>query len=64
MADPQSRLVVITIFTYVVRPSPLFKIHKTEQSSSDNSGGTVSLAEWIIDDTCFVLRCSVFLFLS
>ena len=61
VADPQSTPVVITIFALVVctsihpyvrpsiRQSQLFKIsqYKTDVAP----GGTVGLAEWIIDDT-------------
>ena len=65
-ADSQSRLVVITNFTCVVRPHirPHFsKSSKTNQSSSENSNcycrDCVS-GEWIIDDMhilfCFILK--------
>ena len=47
-ADPQSRQLVITIFTQGVRPYVRLKTLK----SSDNHCG---LAEWIIDDSCLVL---------
>ena len=59
-ADPQSRSIVIIVFSHVVhsyvRTSPLYK---TKQISSENNvrywrncGG---LAEWIIDDTGLVI---------
>ena len=52
-ADPQSRLVGIIVFANVVRPSPLFKITKTNKAKTMlATGETVGLAEWIIDDTC------------
>ena len=56
-ADPQSRPVVITIFTHVLCPSPLFQISPNEQISSESSdeivtGVAMGLAKWIIDDTC------------
>ena len=55
-ADPQSRSVVITIFTHVVRPSvPIFqnraKHNKFQLEIVSATGGNVGLAKWIIDDT-------------
>ena len=46
----QSRPVVITIFTHVVRASPLFKIDQNRPSLPAWTG----LAEWIIDDSCLL----------
>ena len=58
--DPQSRLVVITIFTRVVRTSPLLKISQNKTVHQVKiviaTGGTVGLAEWIIDNTCLLSR--------
>ena len=55
-ANPQSRPVGIIAFAHVVRPSPLFKSSKTKQQKTMvTTGVTVSLAKWIIDDTCLVL---------
>ena len=48
-ADPQSRPVMINIFTRGVRPFQHFKISQNKQVSNENSdSGTVGLAEWII----------------
>ena len=61
-ADPQSRPVVITIFTHVVRPYvPTFQ-NLTKQNNFQvriviATGWTVGLAEWIIDDTHENLHC-------
>ena len=42
-----------------VRPSPLLKSSKTKQQKiMVATSETVGLAEWIIDDTCLVLRIS------
>ena len=48
-AYPQLLLVVIIIFTRVVRPSKLF--HKRRLKIMIATDGTVDLAEEIIDDT-------------
>ena len=56
-ADPQSRPVVIIMFAHVVRSSvrPHFlKQNKFQVKTMFAIGKTVGLAEWIIDDTCFV----------
>ena len=59
-ANPQSRSVVIIVFTHVVSPSPLFKYSKTKQQKTMVvTGDTMGLAEWIIDGTC--LLCFVLL---
>ena len=56
---PQSRPVMITIFTHDVRPSPLFKIAQKKNKFQARiviaTGGIVGLAEWIIDDSLLVL---------
>ena len=57
-AVPQSRPVLISVFTHVVRT--YVRLHfskstKTKQISSENTGEIVGLAEWIIDDTCLVI---------
>ena len=52
--DPQSRPVVITIFTRVVRPSVhphLSKSRKVQARLEISTGGNVGRAEWIIDVT-------------
>ena len=57
LADPQSRLVVITVFTHVVRPirpsvptfQNLVKQNKCQVRAIFTIGETVCLAEWIID---------------
>ena len=70
LIDPRSRpTVVITIFTPGVCTSVYLhfsKSRKTKQISSEKStSGTVSLAEWIIDDTLvnfysvFVSYCAI-----
>ena len=42
-----------------VRASPLFKSRKTKQQKTIIATGvTMGLAEWIIDDTCFLDGCS------
>ena len=46
---PQSRPVVITIFTHSVRPSQNFKIKRQSLPGRDRG-----LAVWIIDDPCLV----------
>ena len=56
---PQLRHVVIIIFSSI-RLSPLFKNLQNKTNFTDmeimfDTGVTVSLAEGIIDDTCFVL---------
>ena len=59
--DPLGQFTVTAvgiIFSHMlsVRPSPLFKCSKTKQQTTMvATGETVGLAEWIIDDTCFVL---------
>ena len=45
---PQSWPVVITIFAHVVRPSV--------QKIQNQAAGIVGLTEWIIDDTCLIMR--------
>ena len=41
-----------------IRPSPLFKSSKSKQKKTMVATGvSVSLAEWIIDDTCLVSHC-------
>ena len=56
-ADPQSRPVAITIFSHAVRPSVwpyvqnIVKQNKHRVKIMTVTGGTVSLAERIIDDT-------------
>ena len=59
-AYPQSRLVVIIVFTHVIRPSvPTFqnlaRQNKFQVKTMFTTGETVDLAEWINDDTCLVL---------
>ena len=67
-AAPQSRPVVIIVFTHVVRPylRPHFsKSNKTKQISSENNvtaGKMVCLTEWIIDDACLVILLFLHLF--
>ena len=52
MADPQSLLEVITIFAPFVRPSvPTFQNIAKQSRIVIATGGTVGLAEWIIDGT-------------
>ena len=53
-ANPQSWPVVITIFAHIsLRPYKL-----SQNKTKIATGGTVGLAEWIIDDTCLVLLWS------
>ena len=47
---PQSQPVVITIFTQSVRPS----VPKLQNQATITAGWDCGLAEWIIDDSCFV----------
>ena len=59
-ANPQSRPVGIIIFTHIVRSyvrssSPLLKQNKCQAKAIFDTGETVGLAEWIIDDTCVLL---------
>ena len=49
MANPQSQPVVITVFTYVVRPSVPAKLLKLNFARLPDM-----LVEWIIDDFCLV----------
>ena len=49
----QSRPVVITIFTQIVRPS----VPKFQNQQASTAGRVCRLAEWIIDDSCLVLYC-------
>ena len=49
-ADPQSRPVVITIFTKSVRPS----VPKLQNQATITTGRDCGLAEWIIDESCLV----------
>ena len=60
---PQSRPVMITIFTHVVRtsvrPSPLFKIYQNNTNIKRKECSLLArlfcgMAEWIIDDSCLV----------
>ena len=56
-ANPKSLPVGIIVLAHVVRTSPLFKSRKTKQQCRywrDYGSGRV--AEWIIDDTCLVLK--------
>ena len=53
--QPQSRPVVITIFTQSVRPSVRPKTLKP--SHNHCRPGLWGLAEWIIDDSCLVPLC-------
>ena len=58
-AAPQSRPVVIIVFTHVVRTQvPTFqnlaKRYKFQVKTMFITGEIVGLAEWIIDDTCLV----------
>ena len=55
-AEPQSRPVVLTVFTHIVHPSTLFKtnIVYSEKNVHYTTGETVGLAEWIIDYICLV----------
>ena len=48
---PQSRPVVITIFTHVVRPS----VTKLQNAATITAGRDCGLAKWIIDDSCLVI---------
>ena len=59
-ANPQSRPVVISVFTHVIRPSvstsvPTFKNlakqNKFQLKTMFTTGDIVDLAKWIIDDT-------------
>ena len=57
MTDPQSWLIVITIFTHVVHPYALFQFHAKQKlyKTTFTTGGTDGrLAEYIIDDSCIV----------
>ena len=63
LADPQSRPVVIIIFTgfarMSIRTSSLFKIlqkTKLHMEIMIATGGTVGLAEGIFDDTCLLFK--------
>ena len=47
---PQSRPVVITIFTQSVRPS----VPKLQNQATITAGRDCGLAEWIIDDSCLL----------
>ena len=59
--DPQGRLTITAgsdhyffasvVCTFSVRPSLLFKITQNKTTFKWETGGTVSLVEWIIDDT-------------
>ena len=55
---PQSRPVVIIVFTLVVcltvSPSPTFQNLAKQNSFQVKTGEIVGLAEWITDDTCLV----------
>ena len=56
-ANPKSRQLGIIVFARTcpsVCPSPLFKSSKKQQKTMFATGVTMGLAEWIIDDTCFV----------
>ena len=65
-ADPQSRPVVITVFINVVRPSVSTLQNRAKQKHFQVKkviapGGTMGLAERIIDDTClFIVIVLVF----
>ena len=62
VADPQSRPVVIIVFTHVVRPH--FSIqNKFQAKTIFATGETVGLAEWIIDDPCLVFFAFLHFFL-
>ena len=52
--NPQSGPVMITIFPHMLSS---IRLHFSKISSENNiaTGGTVCLAEWIIDDTCAIL---------
>ena len=51
-ADPQSLPVVITLFTHVVRPSPLLKF---EQNQKYSLLAGLELAEWIMSCVRYVI---------
>ena len=64
-AHPQSRQVVITIFTEVVRTCVRSHFSKSRKNKTKvkiliATGVTVGLAEWIIDDNCLVTIHSTF----
>ena len=61
-ADSQSRLVGIIVFTHV-RTSVKSK-YSFQMKTMFTTNQTVGLAEWIIDDTCFVLQVLKLLFNS
>ena len=67
-ADLQSRLVVIIVFTHVVRTSVRTCVSTFQNVTKQNkfqvktilaTGESVGLAKWIIDNTChiFILYC-------
>ena len=56
---PQSRPVVITIFTQSVRPSVSQSVPKLQNQAIITAGRDCELAEWIIYDICLVI--SIFL---
>ena len=52
---PQSRPVVITIFTQIIRPC----VPKLQNQATVTAGRVCGLAEWILDDSCLVLFMTV-----
>ena len=52
---PQSRLVVITIFTQSFLPYVRKSVPKLQNQATSTTGRDCGLAEWIIDDNCLVI---------
>ena len=60
LADPQLRQIVIIVFVQVVRPSTVQNLAKQiifQAKTMFTAGKTVGLAEWIIHDEKYRLRC-------
>ena len=51
---PQSRLLVITIFTHVVHPYVRMSVPKMQYQAEITASRNCGLAEWINDDSCLV----------